>query len=492
MADFVAVLKKTIDAQADPTPELRQRVYAKARATIEQKLVTANAPESVSMRQRQMLEDAIKEVEAFYAPASVVEPEPEIIKAADPLEDFLSEKHSSSQDDLSKEHLGGEDSAGAPAPDIIAGHRKTKENSAQESDQLSGVDQVEDRLAGGAATSRASHKPAFNDALEDKRSYKRLIIGLIAALVLGGGGYAAYLNKDKLSELASSLGRGEVETPASQGTDAPVAKDNLKDEKPETTDIGGSTDAVTPAPDAPEPKLTQRLLPDGTEVDEGPAGGRASDLTEGKTTTALTAHSASGQTSGNSGTNPGGTEQGAAGVAVGQKAFFYEERSGNDSGSAQTGNVVWSLVQDSPGDGEPEEPAIRAEVTIPDTQLRMQMTIRRNADKSLPASHLIEMIFSVPDNFAGGAIDNVQRITFKDTEQAPGNPLIAISSKIADNFFIVALNDARTAVDTNLSLMRRLQWVDIPITYRNGRRALLSLEKGVPGEKVFNEVLKSQ
>ena len=48
MADFVAVLRKTIDGLADPTPELRQRVYAKARATIEQKLAALNATETVA------------------------------------------------------------------------------------------------------------------------------------------------------------------------------------------------------------------------------------------------------------------------------------------------------------------------------------------------------------------------------------------------------------------------------------------------------------
>ncbi|SUW34599.1 transcriptional regulator [Brucella melitensis] len=68
------------------------------------------------------------------------------------------------------------------------------------------------------------------------------------------------------------------------------------------------------------------------------------------------------------------------------------------------------------------------------------MTIRKNTDQSIPASHLIEMVFTVPEGFPGGAIDNVQRITFKDTEQAAGNPLIAVPSKIADNFFIIWLN----------------------------------------------------
>ena len=176
-------------------------------------------------------------------------------------------------------------------------------------------------------------------------------------------------------------------------------------------------------------------------------------------------------------------------MAVGQQALLYEERGGTESGSVEKGNVVWSVIQESPGDGQPEEPAVRGTVTMPTSNLQLKMTIRKNTDQSIPASHLIEMVFTVPDGFTGGVIDNVQRITFKDTEQAAGNPLIAVPSKIADNFFIIWLNDARTAQDTNLSLMRRLQWIDIPVSYRNGRRALISLEKGVPGEKAFTDVL---
>lgn len=151
--------------------------------------------------------------------------------------------------------------------------------------------------------------------------------------------------------------------------------------------------------------------------------------------------------------------------------------------------MVWSVIEESPEDGQPAQPAVRATVTMPTSKVELKMTIRKNTDQSIPASHLIEMVFTVPEGFSGGVVDNVQRVTFKDTEQAAGNPLIAVPSKIGDNFFIVWLNDARTAQDTNLSLMRRLQWIDIPISYRNGRRALISLEKGVPGEKAFNDVL---
>ena len=54
-----------------------------------------------------------------------------------------------------------------------------------------------------------------------------------------------------------------------------------------------------------------------------------------------------------------------SGLAVGQKAIFYEERTFAAEGSAEPGSIVWSLVQESPGGNLPPEPAIRAEATIP-------------------------------------------------------------------------------------------------------------------------------
>ncbi|MGO4842743.1 hypothetical protein AB4144_61780, partial [Rhizobiaceae sp. 2RAB30] len=63
MADFVAVLRKTIDGLGETTPEMRRRVYEKARATVANKLATLNPPPaSVAGRQKKSLEDAIVEV----------------------------------------------------------------------------------------------------------------------------------------------------------------------------------------------------------------------------------------------------------------------------------------------------------------------------------------------------------------------------------------------------------------------------------------------
>ncbi|MFC6490022.1 hypothetical protein ACFP9U_18855, partial [Nitratireductor sp. GCM10026969] len=69
MADFAAVLRKTIGALSENTPETRAKVYEKARATIEAKLAAVSPPPSQQLadRQRALLEDAIVNVESEYA-----------------------------------------------------------------------------------------------------------------------------------------------------------------------------------------------------------------------------------------------------------------------------------------------------------------------------------------------------------------------------------------------------------------------------------------
>ena len=91
------------------------------------------------------------------------------------------------------------------------------------------------------------------------------------------------------------------------------------------------------------------------------------------------------------------------------------------------------------------------------------------------------MIFLTPDNFEGGGIENVLRIALKGSEQDAGNPLMGIPAK----------NDAKQEVDASLALLQRQSWIDIPIVYKSGRRALFTMEKGIPGDKVFQDVIKA-
>lgn len=69
MADFVSVLRKVIDSLGDkPTPEMRARVYEKARTTVAAKLAAISPPPRAAIvrRQKRSLEDAITQVELEY------------------------------------------------------------------------------------------------------------------------------------------------------------------------------------------------------------------------------------------------------------------------------------------------------------------------------------------------------------------------------------------------------------------------------------------
>ncbi len=572
MADFVAVLRKTIDGLADNTPAMREKVYEKARATVAAKLAAISPPPAAAVadRQKQVLEDAISQVEAGYAGRS-----------ADPfaeLENVFAEPKEAPKPVQAKPVPPPPSETKAP-PSLIA--------STPSPQPVLPGDRVEPQAWGPAAERVETFAPiaparpgvpfdgeeedqveddeiVFEEPERQRRNFTPLIAAVVVLVLLAGGGYAVWLNKDDFMAMVGIGGNDTVATAPATSSDAPAADGSTPAVQPPASATKSSADA--PAEEGSQ-KFTQRLNDDGSEVDEGPANGIAS-IGEGTTVAAATTPStppvldtvppaadpavpadgtapadtadpadaaapadatdpaaatgdataaadpaapadvaapadasapadatapadAAAATGPAASTATSTTAPASDQVAVGQKAIFYEERTAVAEGSAESGSVVWSLVQESPGADKPPEAAIRGEATIPGKNIQLRMTIRRNVDKTLPASHTIELIFLTPDNFDGGGIENILRFALKGTEEAAGNPLLGIPVKITDGFFLVALNDSKAEVETNLTLLRREQWIDVPLIYKSGRRALFTMEKGVPGDKVFDEAVKA-
>ena len=544
MADFVAVLKKALDKYGEPTPETRTRTYDGARSALVKKLAEFSPPLSAEViaKQKRSLEDAITSVERDYAKS-----EPETDPLAELEHIFSSIDRNKNQPSHTRQPAKAEPTwpppplakpdPNRPAPPPSAKvepswQRPTPapSTSARTDTPLAGMDAEE---ADDGVDVFSSNEEPVSDTFqrlrpaERKRSYGGLIAAVVALLVVAGGGYGIWLNKDAFGKMLGLDGSTKV----------------VKTEPVKPAPVKPATDAAATPPAAggtetEATKFTQRLTPQGSEVDPGPAGGQ-SGIGEGESVAALTtppsatnapaiAAPAAGTpaatapaTTAAPGTAPAtppaagaapappadaaATPSAPAGatpavpaaapaqtaVPVGQKAIFYEERTSTAQGSAEPGNIVWSLVQESPGGDLPPEPAIRAEATIPGKDIQLRMTIRRNTDQTLPASHIIEMIFLTPDGFEGGGVDNILRVAMKSSEQDAGSPLIGIPAKIADGFFLVALNDTKADEDANLTLLRGQDWIDVPVVYKTGRRALLTMEKGIPGEKVFDEAIKA-
>lgn len=394
------------------------------------------------------------------------------------------------------------DLAGFDAPMSGSGKAGSKGKRSETAD----VERIVSKLEGRSF--RAQPKPP-------KITLAGIAAGLAGLIIVGVGGYGAWAYRDTIMSIvtgssSSALDTATLDKPKPVETSAPATPASTPAKPVQTA-------AATPKDTTNSGKFTQRLLPDGSETNESLTGLPKTDAKEGKSvaeqtvkskdvaaaTPATPAQTATDgtaapatdvtaapapdtATTAQTDTNTAADPNAVAGVT--QKMFLYEERLGQASPTAIAGSVVWTVANDTSTTGKPQ-PEIQAKVSVPDRGLSAIISFKRNADKSLPASHVVELVFSLPKDFDGGAIDSVQRIAFKQTEQDRGNSLIGVPAKITDDFHMIALNDDPDALASNTDLLKNRNWIDIPITYRNGRRALITIEKGTTGADDFNKVM---
>jgi hypothetical protein len=121
----------------------------------------------------------------------------------------------------------------------------------------------------------------------------------------------------------------------------------------------------------------------------------------------------------------------------------------------------------------------------------MTWSLRRNSDPNLPASHTVEIMFRLPQDFPSGGVLNVPGILMKQAEQSRGTPLSGLAVKVTTGFFLIGLSSTEADRERNVQLLKERAWFDIPVVYNNNRRAILALEKGTPGERAFAEAFEA-
>lgn len=527
MADFVAVIRKAVDNLSENTPDNRSKVYDKARQAIRRQLEAINPPPSdeVIAKQLDKLDFAISEVEAEHTEALPVDIDETDALMAE-LESMV--EKSPIVADPAPETPPAPAPAPAPTPPPAAAPAAVAspdpspappqvEPTGPVMDDTARVD-VLPATAPAARPDELSgpeHDEAFglDPAPEPKPSSGSErgrsrggggVLAIVLVLFLAGVAFAGWMYKDALIAMVGGASGPATETaePASETATDPA--DEIAAATPETSTPDEPAPEATPEIEVPETgepgsdKFTQRLNADGSETDPGPAPGPATaDGVEGRSVAELTdttpadeavAEESTADAAETDATTEDPATPDSQPLGVAQKMILYEERLGQQSLEVKPGTVVWTLVSEPSGDG-PDEQVIRGEINNPDKGLSALLTIKRNTDPSLPASHLVEVVFALPPEFEGGSIDQLQRIAFKQTEADQGNPLIAVPAKITQDFYMVALNDLEEARQTNTELMRQRSWIDIPVVYANGRQALITLEKGASGTEVFNQAL---
>lgn len=325
------------------------------------------------------------------------------------------------------------------------------------------VDRRERAAAGGRGRGGGYDEPAKERAAPTGEKPRRSRIGgiLVAVLILviiGGVGAFAWSQRAMINDLIAGFESGETPATAPEQPLLPPTPDD-----PAATaaaDSGKNTDRLLPGEPAP-PGSDVRVVGNGETADAGPAASEPIPASA-----------------------PPAEDTGVPGAT--QKAILYEEPvdgAGADAAvTSVNAAVTWTFV----GDG-PNGPEVEANLEVPDRDMTIKFSLHKNADETLPASHLVEVVVDTPADFPGKSIGSIPRIVLKPTEGARGQPLVGAAAKVADGFFWIALSAADNDIAANLSLIRDRNWIDLPFVYENGQRAILTFEKGPDGEAAFRQ-----
>lgn len=449
MADFVAVLRRAIDSLDNNTPEARAALYDKARGALMSQLRALDPPlsEEELAQQAEGLDLAIARLEEEYSGAG--------------------ETHE--ETDLYAGESGGEPES-EPEPDREA------EEEAEEVGSLAAAEATSNRTAGrpsGAPApsnggqqrpvrpSRPAEAPTYDTPAYDPshmdsepprgRRGRKAIWGIVALLVLIAALFGLWQ-----SGVILDTGAPGDQVADEEKIDDRVAQPQEQPDQPQfEAPAEPETQAPEPGTQVPEPE--QETAQPEEEVVPPPATAEQPSLTDQPTP-------------------PGASAQ----------ALLIEEATGTP-GSANTlgGSVQWELVEENGAQGQGQ--AISGTVTIPDRDFGVVITIRRNTDTDLPASHTIEIVFDLPSDFAGEAIANVPGMIMKATPRSTGQPLVGAVVPVTDNFFLVGLSESDIDRQRNVREMLQRDFMDIPLVYESGGRAVLSIAKGEEGQQVFQQ-----
>ncbi|MBJ3786823.1 hypothetical protein [Devosia sediminis] len=172
-------------------------------------------------------------------------------------------------------------------------------------------------------------------------------------------------------------------------------------------------------------------------------------------------------------------------LLAGNQSLLLEASTNGQGGAVPfSGTVEWSQGTDELG-----LPTLVGEASIPARNLGVAITIRKNNDPVLPASHLMEITFDVPETFIGGSIATLAGVLLKDEELVPGTALAGAAARIVGNTFLFALSASPDDLTSNTNLLDTRRWMDLAIVYGTGRNAILTLEKDEDAQTLFDTVL---
>ena len=177
-----------------------------------------------------------------------------------------------------------------------------------------------------------------------------------------------------------------------------------------------------------------------------------------------------------------------ASAPASQRAILYEEDPTDPKGKRYTGGVTWRTENiASTTSGTPPELVVKADLNVTDAKTAMSMTFRRNTDRAMPASHVVEIKFDRPRDMPAGDVSKLRGLLMKQEGKVHGAPLEGEAAKVTPGYFMIALASGAPQLQRNLKLLKDYPGFEVVVDYSNGSKAILLIDKGASGEQAFKE-----
>jgi hypothetical protein len=251
----------------------------------------------------------------------------------------------------------------------------------------------------------------------------------------------------------------------------------LMRQKPQDLAIKAPVETQQPAPPEPSAKIAERVRANAPAPAappppaSGPQAGQSGAQGAAPTTPAPAAPSA------------------PPAPAAGRAAMLVASADNPQKPAVSLGSTVWSLIPPAPN--QPATVAVKAEADIPDLKMHATMTLRKNTDPTLQATHTIDLKFSFAEGAPISGFKDVGLPQMRKEDSTAAEALTSVKVKISDTYFLIALAKGDSDTARNLDLMQTRSWFDFPLLLNDERIAKVVFQKSPEGQAMLEKAFEA-
>src|SRR5271154_6599291 len=171
--------------------------------------------------------------------------------------------------------------------------------------------------------------------------------------------------------------------------------------------------------------------------------------------------------------------------SAGRAAMLIASSDNPQKPAVSLGSTVWSLIPPAPN--QPGTVAVKAEADIPDLKMHATMTLRKNTDPTLQATHTIDLKFSFAEGAPITGFKDVGLPQMREEDSTAAEALTSVKVKISDVYFLIALAKSDSDTARNLDLMQTRSWFDFPLLLNDDRIAKVVFQKSAEGQAMLEK-----